>query len=79
MMENISQPTFNRMWPKEATSPRSQTGGLLAIVTFGFVGLEYIWVLGGEIVGAVKTLSQKFFPGSLLKEGQAQESTRYLS
>lgn len=66
------------MWPKKDTSPKSQTGGLLAILAFGFVGLGYIWVLVGEIVGAVKTPSQKFFPGSLLKEGQAQESTRDL-
>lgn len=44
--EHIHQSTFNRMWLREATSPKSHTAGLLATLTFGFIGLRVF--LNGE-------------------------------
>lgn len=74
---HINQSTFNRMWWREAASPKSQTGGLLAALVFGFVELGFFF-WGERIVGAAKSPFQKCPRGSLLQAEQTAGSTGYL-
>lgn len=43
VMEHADQSTVNRIGPKEAVLPKSQTSGLFATVAFGFDGLRFVW------------------------------------
>lgn len=68
IIEHINQSTLNRTWPREAASPKGQIGGLLATVLLLLWGWGFFW---RGIVGAMRTPSPKYLPGSLRKKGQA--------
>lgn len=58
MIDHVNQSTFNKIWPKGTSSPKSQTGGLLATVAFVFVVLGFIWVFWREVAGVKHSLSK---------------------
>lgn len=55
---HINQSTFNRMWRREAASPKSQTGGLLAALVFGFVELGFFFLRGEDSWCCKESLSK---------------------